>query len=103
ISQPYIVALTAEALALHKDDRVLDVGTGSGYAAAIFSRLAKDVYGVERLPDLARNARETLARIAYRNVHVICADGSLGLLEHAPYDAIAVGASAPTIPQALLD
>lgn len=103
ISQPYIVALTTEALALTGKERVLDVGTGSGYAAAIISRLAKEVFTVERIPELARRAAATLARIGYRNVEVICADGSLGLPEHAPYDAIAVGASAPTVPQALLD
>lgn len=103
ISQPYIVALMTEALALRSEDRVLDVGTGSGYAAAIFSRLAKEVYGVERIPELARNAIETLLRIGYKNVHVLCADGSVGLLEHAPYDAIAVAASAPSIPPSLAD
>lgn len=103
ISQPYVVALTAEALALQPGDRVLDIGTGSGYAAAIFSRLASEVFGVERLPELVQAARQTLLRINYQNIHIVCADGSLGLLEHAPYDAIAVGASAPAIPQALLD
>jgi len=103
ISQPYIVALMTEALALRPDDRVLDVGTGSGYAAAIFSRLAKEIYGVERIPELARSAADTLAGIGYRNVHVLCADGSVGLLQHAPYDAIAVAASAPGIPPSLPD
>lgn len=103
ISQPYIVALTAEALELHGDERVLEVGTGSGYAAAILSKLAREVFTVERFPSLAEVARERLARLGYANVHVACRDGSLGWPEHAPFDAIAVAAGGPSVPRALLE
>ena len=102
ISQPYIVALTVEALALEGHERVLEVGTGSGYAAAILCHVAKEVYTVERIESLARDAGERLARLGYRNVHVAHADGTLGWSEHAPYDAIAVAAGGPEVPQALL-
>jgi protein-L-isoaspartate(D-aspartate) O-methyltransferase len=103
ISQPYVVALYAEALALQPTDRVLDIGTGCGYAAAIFSRLAREVYGIERVPELVRDACATLERIGYKNVHVEWGDGSLGSPAEAPFDAIAVAASAPRLPQPLLD
>lgn len=103
ISQPYVVALTAEALEFQGDERVLEVGTGSGYAAAIFSKLAREVFTVERFPSLADTARERLARLGYTNVHVACRDGSLGWPEHAPFDAIAVAAGGPTVPKALLE
>lgn len=102
ISQPYIVALTASALGLRGGERVLDVGTGSGYSAAVLGRIAKDVYTVERIGALATSARERLERLGYTNVHVRCGDGSLGWPEHAPYDAIAVAASGPKIPEPLL-
>ena len=102
ISQPYIVAVTVEALALRGPERVLEIGTGSGYAAAILGRLAKEVFTVERLAPLAEEARERLARLGYRNVHVLCGDGTLGWPEHAPYDAIAVAAGGPDVPEALL-
>jgi protein-L-isoaspartate(D-aspartate) O-methyltransferase len=102
ISQPYIVAMTLEALALKASDRVLDIGTGSGYAAAVLSRVAKEVYSVERIESLAQTARERLARLGYDNVHVLCRDGTLGWAEHAPYDAIAVAAGGPEVPEALL-
>lgn len=101
ISQPYIVALMAETMRLRDTDRVLEIGTGSGYAAAIFSKLAREVYTVERLEILADTARERLARLGYENVHVSCHDGSLGWPEHAPFDAIAVAAGGPTVPDAL--
>ena len=101
ISQPYIVALTAEALSLRGGERVLEVGTGSGYAAAILGQLAEEVYTVERLLPLAESARERLARLGHDNVHVRCGDGSLGWPEHAPYDAIAVSAGGPQVPDAL--
>ena len=101
ISQPYIVAVTIEALELHGGERVLEVGTGSGYAAAVLARIAKDVYTVERIPSLATTARERLQRLGYANVHVRCGDGSLGWSEHAPYDAIAVAAGGPKVPEAL--
>lgn len=102
ISQPYIVALTAEALALRGDERVLEIGTGSGYAAAILSRLAREVFTVERLPELAQGSSEVLSRNGYHNVHVRQGDGTLGWQEHAPYQAIAVAAGGPNVPPALL-
>jgi protein-L-isoaspartate(D-aspartate) O-methyltransferase len=101
ISQPYIVAVSVEALALRGAERVLEVGTGSGYAAAILAELAGEVFTIERLAPLATVARERLARLGYRNVHVVEGDGSLGLPEHAPFDAIVVAAGAPRVPPAL--
>ncbi len=103
ISQPYVVAITVDALALRGHERVLEIGTGSGYAAAILSRLAREVHTVERLEQLAHSAAERLARLGYDNVRVHHADGSLGWPEAAPYDAIAVAAGAPAPPQPLLD
>jgi protein-L-isoaspartate(D-aspartate) O-methyltransferase len=102
ISQPYIVALTAQALRLQGGERVLEVGAGSGYAAAILSHLAEDVYTIERIEALAESAKQRLARLGFANVHVTCGDGSLGWPEHAPYDAIAVAAGGPKVPPALL-
>jgi protein-L-isoaspartate(D-aspartate) O-methyltransferase len=101
ISQPYIVALMAEAARLRPSDRVLEVGTGSGYAAAVFSRVAREVYSIERHASLAEQASERLAALGYRNVHVRVGDGTLGWAEHAPYDAILVAAGGPEIPPAL--
>ena len=101
ISQPYIVALTAELLAPHGNEQVLEIGTGSGYAAAILGRLARRVDTIERIPELAEHARATLAALGIRNVHVHCADGSLGWPPNGPYDAIAVAASAPSPPPSL--
>ena len=103
ISQPYIVALTVEALGLRGNERVLEIGTGSGYAAAILSKIAKEVFTVERKETLASEARERLARLGHRNVEVLHGDGTLGWREHAPYDAIAVAAGGPEVPEALLD
>jgi protein-L-isoaspartate(D-aspartate) O-methyltransferase len=103
ISQPYVVALTAQALALTGTERVLEVGTGSGYAAGILSRLAREVFTVERHEALALRARERLERLGYANVLVLVGDGTLGYPEQAPYDAIAVAAGAPEVPRALLD
>jgi protein-L-isoaspartate(D-aspartate) O-methyltransferase len=102
ISQPYVVAAMAEALELHSRDRVLEVGTGSGYAAAVLATIVAEVYTIERLEGLATSADRRLAGLGYANVHVRHADGSLGWPEHAPYDAIVVTASAPDIPTALL-
>jgi len=102
ISQPYIVARTVQALGLRGGERVLEIGAGSGYAAAILSRIAAQVYTVERLEPLASSASARLARLGYHNVHVACADGSLGWPEHAPFDAIAVAAGGPKAPPALL-
>jgi protein-L-isoaspartate(D-aspartate) O-methyltransferase len=103
ISQPYIVALTVEALRLTGKERVLEIGTGSGYEAAILSRIAREVFTVERLRSLAAEARERLERLGYQNVQVLHGDGTLGWPKHRPFDAIAVSAGAPTVPQALLE
>jgi protein-L-isoaspartate(D-aspartate) O-methyltransferase len=103
ISQPYVVAITAQALALQGHERVLDVGTGSGYAAAILGALARDVETVERIDELARTAEERLAALGIANVHVHRGDGTLGWPDRAPYDAIAVAAAAPSPPRSLLD
>jgi protein-L-isoaspartate(D-aspartate) O-methyltransferase len=100
ISQPYVVALTLEALNLSGDEIVLEVGTGSGYAAALLSCLAAEVHSVERLDSLASEARERLNRLGYA-VRVHCRDGTLGLPQHGPYDAIAVAAGGPFVPPAL--
>jgi protein-L-isoaspartate(D-aspartate) O-methyltransferase len=102
ISQPYIVAVMAEAARIRAGDRVLEVGTGSGYAAAILSRVASEVFTIERHPVLARTAEQRLARHGYDNVHVLCGDGTRGWPEHAPYDAIVVAAAGPALPSALL-
>jgi protein-L-isoaspartate(D-aspartate) O-methyltransferase len=102
ISQPYIVALTVQALRLEGHERVLEVGTGSGYAAAILSRLAKEVYTIERLENLAATAKTRLASLEFANVHVTSGDGTLGWPEHGPYEAIAVAAGGPKVPPALL-
>jgi protein-L-isoaspartate(D-aspartate) O-methyltransferase len=103
ISQPYIVALMTEALGLRASDRVLEIGTGSGYSAAVLSQLAARVFTVERHPALANLARSRLAALALGNVDVRCGDGSLGWPEHAPFDAIAVTAAGPRVPTALLE
>jgi protein-L-isoaspartate(D-aspartate) O-methyltransferase len=103
ISQPYIVAAMTAALQLRRGDRVLEIGTGCGYQAAVLSRLTKEVFTIERRPELASAASELLARLGYSNVHVHCGDGTLGLPESAPFDAILVAAAAPAAPQPLLD
>jgi protein-L-isoaspartate(D-aspartate) O-methyltransferase len=101
ISQPYIVALMTEALALGAEEKVLEVGTGSGYQTAILAELARKVFSIERHGSLAEVAQALLARLGYRNVRVIVGDGSAGVPEFAPYDAITVAAAAPNIPEAL--
>lgn len=103
ISQPLIVAYMAEALELAPDDRVLEIGTGSGYAAAVLSRIASEVFTVERHGELAETARERLRRLGYLNVHVRHADGTHGWAEEAPFQAIVVAAGGPGVPQALLE
>jgi protein-L-isoaspartate(D-aspartate) O-methyltransferase len=103
ISQPYIVAYMTEALELTAADKVLEIGTGSGYAAAILGRIAGSVYTVERLHSLADAARERLARLGYANIAVHHGDGTLGWTEHAPYHAIVVTAGAPHVPRPLLE
>ena len=102
ISQPFVVAWMTEALELVGDERVLEVGTGSGYQAAVLSRLAREVYTIEREPVLARRARWTLRALGLGNVSTFVGDGSLGLPAHAPYDAIVVTAAAPTVPDELV-
>jgi protein-L-isoaspartate(D-aspartate) O-methyltransferase len=103
ISQPYMVARIAEALALRGRERVLDVGTGSGYQAAVLAELAVDVVTIERIPELADRARANLAAAGYEAVEVREGDGTLGLPERAPFDAIAVAAAAPGFPQTLYE
>jgi protein-L-isoaspartate(D-aspartate) O-methyltransferase len=103
ISQPFVVATICALLGLQGSERVLDVGTGSGYQAAVLAELAAEVVTIERIPELADRARATLADVGYRNVEVTVGDGSLGVPERASFDAIAVGAAAPTVPPALFD
>ncbi|HWF93211.1 MAG TPA: protein-L-isoaspartate(D-aspartate) O-methyltransferase [Terriglobales bacterium] len=103
ISQPYIVAVTLAALELSTSSNVLEIGTGSGYQTALLSRLAGRVYSIERIEELASGARATLERLGYRNVIIITGDGTLGLPQHFPYDAIVVSAAAPRIPDPLLE
>ena len=103
ISQPYMVARISEALSLSGGERVLDVGTGSGYQAAVLAELGAEVHTIERIPDLAQQARENLAAAGYERVQVHVGDGTLGLPEHAPFEAIAVAAAAPGLPQQLYD
>jgi protein-L-isoaspartate(D-aspartate) O-methyltransferase len=103
ISQPYIVALMAEALGVGDHDRVLDVGTGSGYAAAVLGCLAGEVYTIERHAGLAETARVRLAELGFSNVHVTCGDGNAGWPEHAPFAGITVAAAAHEVPAALLE
>ena len=101
ISQPYIVAMMTEALELTGGERVLEIGTGSGYAAAVLSGIAKDVYTVERIGQLAEKSAATLASLGFSNVHVLHGDGTLGWPDHAPYDAIIVAAGGPQVPESL--
>lgn len=101
ISQPYIVALMTAALGLKGGERVLEIGTGSGYGAAVLAEIAGEVYTVERIAALGERARATLARLGYRNVHVRVGDGTLGWPEAAPFAGISVTASGPEAPEAL--
>ena len=103
ISQPYMVARIAEALALTGDEHVLDVGTGSGYQAAVLSELADEVDTIERIPALAEQARDNLKAAGYERVQVHVGDGSQGLPARAPFSAIAVAAAAPELPQTLYE
>jgi protein-L-isoaspartate(D-aspartate) O-methyltransferase len=103
ISQPYMTALMAELLELHGDEKVLDVGTGSGYHAAVLGALARQVISIERIPELAEIARANLRRTGLdRNIQVIYGDGSLGVPEQEPFDAISVAAASPDVPPTLL-
>ncbi len=102
VSQPYIVAAMVEALELCPADRVLEVGTGTGYQAAILGELAAEVWTIERHEELAMKAREILARLGYANIRVVVGDGSLGLPQHSPFNKILVAAAAPKIPESLV-
>jgi protein-L-isoaspartate(D-aspartate) O-methyltransferase len=102
ISQPYMVALMLEAVALRAEDKVLEIGTGSGYGAAVLGHLAREVHSIERLAPLANAARQILQDLGYANVVVWQGDGAAGLPSEAPFDAIIVTAAAPSIPPALL-
>jgi protein-L-isoaspartate(D-aspartate) O-methyltransferase len=101
ISQPYMVAAMIDLVHPDPADRVLEIGTGSGYAAAVLSRTVADVYTVERHEELARAARRRFERLGYSNIHVLHGDGTLGWTDHAPYGAIIVTAGGPRIPDAL--
>ena len=101
ISQPYVVALMVEALDLNGGEKVLEIGTGSGYAAAVLAEIAARVYTIERIDPLAQKARTTLSENGYDNVQVIQGDGTLGWSDQAPYDAIVVTAGGPQVPESL--
>lgn len=103
ISQPYIVALMTEHLGLRGEEKVLEIGTGSGYQAAILSALAGEVHSVERVPELAEKARNNLSRVGVLNVSVHVGDGTLGWPEEAPYDGIIITAGTPAMPEGLID
>jgi protein-L-isoaspartate(D-aspartate) O-methyltransferase len=103
ISQPFIVALMVQALELREDEKVLELGTGSGYEAAILAELAQQVVTVECIPELAESAKRVLDELGYSNIEVYVAGRTLGWPEGAPYDAIIVSAGAPTVPQVLLE
>jgi len=103
ISQPYMVARICEALAVRPGQRVLDVGTGSGYQAAVLAELGAEVVTIERIPELAEQARSNLAAAGYERVQVVVGDGTLGVPERAPFDGIAVAAAAPGLPETLYE
>jgi protein-L-isoaspartate(D-aspartate) O-methyltransferase len=103
ISQPYMVALLCQEADVDAGERVLDIGTGSGYQAAVFAEVGAEVHSIERIPELAEKARRNLARAGYDAVTVHVGDGSLGLPEHAPFDAVAVAAAAPEAPSSLYE
>ncbi|MGB9836226.1 MAG: protein-L-isoaspartate(D-aspartate) O-methyltransferase [Candidatus Saccharicenans sp.] len=103
ISQPYIVAYMTEALKLTGREKVLEIGTGSGYQTAILAELAHEVYTVELIPELSRRAQKVLGELGYQNIHFLIGDGTLGWPEHAPYDAILVSAAPASIPRRLVE
>lgn len=103
ISQPLVVAFMAEAMNIQPGDKVLEIGAGSGYGAAVLSQLGAEVHTIERIAPLAETAAETLRQLGYRNAHVHLSDGTLGLPSEAPFDAISVTAGAREVPQPLLD
>ena len=102
-SQPYMIAAMIQAAEIKPEDRVLEIGAGSGYQTALLAELASQVFAVERYASLAETAQKTLERLGYRNTKIVTGDGSLGLMDSAPFDAIIVSAAAPRVPQALLD
>lgn len=102
-SQPYIIAAMLQAAEVAPESRVLEIGSGTGYQTALLAELAREVFAVERYPQLAITARRILEQLGYRNATVIAADGSLGLPDKAPFDAIIVSAAAPRVPPALLE
>ena len=103
ISQPYMVACMTELLSLKGDEKVLEIGTGSGYQGALLSLLSAEVHTVERIPSLASRAERLFNDLHYSNVHVYISDGTLGLPEHAPFDCIIVTAGAPNVPEQYID
>ncbi|MEO0227127.1 MAG: protein-L-isoaspartate(D-aspartate) O-methyltransferase [candidate division WOR-3 bacterium] len=103
ISQPYIVALMTEVLQLKGGERVLEIGTGSGYQAAVLSLIAQEVYTIEIIPVLAKSAQHRLANLGYKNVYVRCGDGFLGWPEKAPFDGIIITCAAPRVPEPLVE
>ena len=103
ISQPYIVALMTKLLDVQPNDRILEIGTGSGYQAAILSRLCSWAFSIERFQSLASQAENTLEEVGYDNVTIVCKDGGQGLEKHSPFDGIIITAAAPSIPQPLID
>ena len=103
ISQPYIVALMTEALELKGPEKVLEIGTGSGYQATVLAEIAREVYTVERVASLSEKAEQILGSLGYANIHFKILNGTLGWPEHSPYDAIMVTAGAPEIPESLIE
>jgi protein-L-isoaspartate(D-aspartate) O-methyltransferase len=103
ISQPYIVAAMTDALEIRADEKILEIGTGCGYQAAVLGALAREVHSVELREDLAETAKERLSRLGYSNIQVHCADGSLGWPVNAPYNGILLAAAAPKVPEGLLE
>jgi len=103
ISQPYTVAFMTELLELQGDEKVLEIGTGSGYQCAILAELAKEVYSIERIPELAEVAEKRLKELGYRNIHIRVGDGTLGWKEESPFQGIIVTAGAPDIPETLIE
>jgi len=103
ISQPYMVAVMTELLGLGGDEKVLEIGTGSGYQAAVLAELSKEVYTIERIQSLSDRAREAIAELGYVNIHMKVGDGTLGWPEAAPFDRILITAAAPSVPEPLVD
>ena len=101
ISQPYIVALMVSLLGLRGGERILEVGTGSGYQTAILARLAETVYSIERIESLAKQAKERIEKLGYRNIRIRCGNGALGWREHAPYSSVILSAAVPRLPKPL--